>query len=314
MKTNDTHESVSQIAGRGFVRVSLLAVVLALTASSFAQSKAAAAAKAADAKAQATANTAAAPSTKAPRGAGERIQVHGQWTIEVRNRDGSVDRHVELENALVNDGPALLTALLTGTSVAGSWALAVSGDPGPCGSGFACWIVMPGSSVTGFGWSTLGCTNTLGALNPQPYCYSTLGLSLTGAPTPDMYFSSFVLSGQAYVTNTTTITTLDSLLATCGAQGLATFSPSTCNATATQLYDFTEYDFGQAGSCGGSGQALCPIPVQTGQVISVSVQFSFSSPSQSGQSAASSLARRRTMLQVPNPAKPPASMPVNQNH
>ena len=129
-----------------------------------------------------------------------------------------------------------------------------------------------------------------------------------------MYFSSFVLSGQAYVTNTTTITTLDSLLATCGAQGLATFSPSTCNATATQLYDFTEYDFGQAGSCGGSGQALCPIPVQTGQVISVSVQFSFSSPSQSGQSAASSLARRRTMLQVPNPAKPPASMPVNQNH
>ena len=129
MKTNDTHESVSQIAGRGFVRVSLLAVVLALTASSFAQSKAAAAAKAADAKAQATANTAAAPSTKAPRGAGERIQVHGQWTIEVRNRDGSVDRHVELENALVNDGPALLTALLTGTSVAGSWALAVSGDP-----------------------------------------------------------------------------------------------------------------------------------------------------------------------------------------
>ena len=43
----------------------------------------------------------------------------------MRNRDGSVDRHVELENALVNDGPALLTALLTGTSVAGLWALAV---------------------------------------------------------------------------------------------------------------------------------------------------------------------------------------------
>ena len=38
-------------------------------------------------------------------------------------------------------------------------------------------------------------------------------------------------------------------------QGLAPFSPSTCNATATQLYDFSEYDFGQAGSCGGSGQS-----------------------------------------------------------
>jgi hypothetical protein len=312
MKTNDTHESVSRIAGRGLVLVGLLAVALALAASSFAQSNAGTAPKAADAKAaQPSANSLTAKAARAPRGSGEGIQVHGWWTIEIRNRDGSVDRHVELENALVNDGPALLTALLTGTSVAGSWALAVSGDPGPCGSGFACWIVMPGSSVTGFGGgSTLGCTNTLGALNPQPYCYSTLGLSLTGAPTPDMYFSSFVLSGQAYVTNTTTITTLDSLLATCGAQGLATFSPSTCNATATQLYDFTEYDFGQAGSCGGSGQALCPIPVQTGQVISVSVQYSFSSPSSGSGTPA--LAHPHPILRVPASTKPTASTPVTQ--
>ncbi len=312
MKTNDTHESVSRIAGRGLVLVGLLAVALALAASSFAQSNAGTAPKAADAKAaQPSANSLTAKAARAPRGSGEGIQVHGWWTIEIRNRDGSVDRHVELENALVNDGPALLTALLTGTSVAGSWALAVSGDPGPCGSGFACWIVMPGSSVTGFGGgSTLGCTNTLGALNPQPYCYSTLGLSLTGAPTPDMYFSSFVLSGQAYVTNTTTITTLDSLLATCGAQGLATFSPSTCNATATLLYDFTEYDFGQAGSCGGSGQALCPIPVQTGQVISVSVQYSFSSPSSGSGTPA--LAHPHPILRVPASTKPTASTPVTQ--
>jgi hypothetical protein len=311
MKTNDTHESVSRIAGRGLVLVGLLAVALALAASSFAQSNAGTAPKAADAKAaQPSANSLTAKAARAPRGSGEGIQVHGWWTIEIRNRDGSVDRHVELENALVNDGPALLTALLTGTSVAGSWALAVSGDPGPCGSGAACWIVMPGSSVTGFGGSTLGCTNTLGALNPQPYCYSTLGLSLTGAPTPDMYFSSFVLSGQAYVTNTTTITTLDSLLATCGAQGLATFSPSTCNATATQLYDFTEYDFGQAGSCGGSGQALCPIPVQTGQVISVSVQYSFSSPSSGSGTPA--LAHPHPILRVPASTKPTASTPVTQ--
>ncbi len=263
MKTNDTDKSVSRIAGRGLVLVCLLAVALASAASSFAQSNAGTAPKAADAKAaQPSASSLTAKAAKAPRGTGEGIQIHGQWTIEIRNRDGSVARHVELENALVDDGPALLTALLTGTSVAGPWALAVSGPQGPCGSGFACWIVMPSSSAAGSTTGgALGCTTNLGPLNPQPYCYTTLGFSLTGAPTPDMYFSSFILSGQAYVTNTTTITTLNSLLATCGAQGLATFSPSTCFTAAETLYDFTEYDFGPAGSCGGSGQALCGIPV-----------------------------------------------------
>ena len=170
MKTNDTHESVSRIAGRGLVLAGLLAVALALTASSFAQSNASAAPKVADAKAaQPSANSPSAEARKTPRGTGEGIQIHGWWTIEIRNRDGSVAKHVEFENALVNDGPALLTALLTGTSVAGSWALAVSGDPGPCGSGFACWIVMPGSSVTGFGGGVRWAAQT-------PLVLSTLSL------------------------------------------------------------------------------------------------------------------------------------------
>lgn len=320
MKTNDGHESLSQIAGRGLVRVGLVAVALALAASGFAQSNAAAVPKPADAKAaaalQAATNSPTASAARAPRGAGERIQVHGQWTIEVRNRDGSVARHVELENALVDDGPALLTALLSGTSVAGSWALTVNGAQGPCGSGLPCWVVMPGSAAAGvlgsetLGGGALGCTTTLGLLNPQPFCYATLGSSLTGAAALDFNYSSLTLSGQAYIANTTAVTTLNSLLATCGVQGLSTSSANACYTAGGNLYNFTEYDFGPAGSCGGSGQPLCAIPVEAGQVISVTVQFSFSSP---GQSAVSSAARRRTMLQAPNPAKPPASTPVDQN-
>ena len=73
MKTNDTHESVSRIAGRGLVLVGLLAVALALAASSFAQSNAATAPKVADAKAaQPSANSLTAEAAKAPRGTGRR--------------------------------------------------------------------------------------------------------------------------------------------------------------------------------------------------------------------------------------------------
>ena len=108
MKTNDTDKSVSRIAGRGLVLVCLLAVALASAASSFAQSNAGTAPKAADAKAaQPSASSLTAKAAKAPRGTGEGIQIHGQWTIEIRNRDGSVARHLEFENSLVDDGSGI---------------------------------------------------------------------------------------------------------------------------------------------------------------------------------------------------------------
>ncbi|MEA3511148.1 MAG: hypothetical protein U9R51_06910 [Actinomycetota bacterium] len=44
----------------------------------------------------------------------EGIQVHGHWTIEVRNPDGSLDEHIEFDNALEADGARLLAELLAG--------------------------------------------------------------------------------------------------------------------------------------------------------------------------------------------------------
>ena len=104
MKTNGKHEVIAGIARHSLVLAALLAVAVALIGTSFAQSNGAAAPQPADAKtaqvAQAAASSPAAPAAKAPRGNGEGIQIHGQWTIEVRNRDGSVAKHVEFENAL----------------------------------------------------------------------------------------------------------------------------------------------------------------------------------------------------------------------
>ncbi|MGB6990077.1 MAG: hypothetical protein WBD89_12645 [Candidatus Sulfotelmatobacter sp.] len=314
MKTNDTHESVSRIAGRGLVLAGLLAVALALTASSFAQSNASAAPKVADAKAaQPSANSPSAEARKTPRGTGEGIQIHGWWTIEIRNRDGSVAKHVEFENALVAQGPSVLAGLLSGNLVAGSWQLLVGGTTSPCSTSpvAACEILTAGSSLANPG---SGCTTAVVAANPQPFCYATLTPSLSGNNEPYAY-SSFALDGQAYADTSTSITVLQSFLAACGSQTVQvvdstnTLSPSACYASPDYISNlFTEYDFGQPGACGGTGQLLCPIPIQAGQIIAANVQFSFSSPS-SG-SGTSDLARPRPILKTPNPAQPPASTPV----
>jgi hypothetical protein len=61
------------------------------------------------------------------------ITVHGHWTIDVRNKDGSLASHSEFENALdPNGGASLLAGLLNGEYVSGFWYVILGGDPGPC--------------------------------------------------------------------------------------------------------------------------------------------------------------------------------------
>lgn len=323
MKTNDTHESVSRIAGRGLVLAGLLAVALALTASSFAQSNASAAPKVADAKAaQPSANSPSAEARKTPRGTGEGIQMRGWWTIEIRNRDGSVATHVEFENSLQLNGPAILAGLLSGNLVAGSWGIDAYGSPSPCSTSGSCFIVQGGAAAINL-LATPPCTTTVGpasSTTPQPFCYETLVPSLTGGASAGSSFAynSFTLSGQAYVDTTTTIASVGTWFIACGPFSATVLpnasAPSQCYG-AGALYSavpFTQYEFGQTGSCGGSGQPLCEVQVQAGQIISATVTLSFSSPSGDGQSATPALARRHPMLRAPASTKPLAPTPVTQ--
>jgi hypothetical protein len=323
MKTNDTHESVSRITGRGFVLVRLLAVALA--ASCFAQSNAAAVAKTADAKTpQPSGNSLTARAAKAPRGMGEGIQMRGWWTIEIRNRDGSVATHVEFENSLQLNGPAILAGLLSGNLVAGSWGIDAYGSPSPCSTSSlgSCFIVQGGAAGINL-LATPPCTTTVGpasSTTPQPFCYETLVPSLTGGASAGSSFAynSFTLSGQAYVDTTTTIASVGTWFIACGPFSATVLpnasAPSQCYGEG-QLYfavPFTQYEFGQTGSCGGSGQPLCEVQVQAGQIISATVTLSFSSPSGDGQSATPALARRHPMLRAPASTKPLAPTPVTQ--
>lgn len=62
---------------------------------------------------------------------GDGIKVHGHWTIDVKNADGSLASHHEFENALTSDGAASLSRLLAtpNTTVVG-WTITVINNTG----------------------------------------------------------------------------------------------------------------------------------------------------------------------------------------
>ena len=62
----------------------------------------------------------------------EGIQVHGDWTIDIYNEDGSLDRTLEFENALV--GGNFIAAVLDGSFTPGQWLVRLYGGAasGPC--------------------------------------------------------------------------------------------------------------------------------------------------------------------------------------
>jgi hypothetical protein len=98
MKTNGKHEVVAQIIRRGLVLAALLALALSGSSATRAQSTSpTAATNPAPAVIKAIPTSADAPP---PRGSREGIKIHGHWTIEIRNPNGSLDKRVEFENAI----------------------------------------------------------------------------------------------------------------------------------------------------------------------------------------------------------------------
>lgn len=86
--------------------------------------------------------SAAAPQeAKAPGGGGmgEGVRVHGRWTIDVRNPDGTLASHHEFDNALVTSGEpvpgnAILAGLLGRTfDTVRTWIVVLDGSSAPCG-------------------------------------------------------------------------------------------------------------------------------------------------------------------------------------
>jgi len=123
MKTNSKHEVIARIAGPGLVLAALFVLVLSSSSAGRAQSRASSPAVPAAAPASAAqAAQPAAPSQRHPGGNHEGITVHGHWTIDIKNPDGTVASHHVFENSFDQiDGSDLLARLMVGAYVPGGF-------------------------------------------------------------------------------------------------------------------------------------------------------------------------------------------------
>jgi len=77
----------------------------------------------------------------------EGVRVHGHWTIEVRNPDGTLVEHRDFENALsIGVGDDHLVNVLARMRTPGTWTIVANGTPNqiceePAGTPNVCWIM-----------------------------------------------------------------------------------------------------------------------------------------------------------------------------
>jgi hypothetical protein len=173
----------------------------------------------------------------------EGINVRGEWTIVIRNEDGSVASRHEFRNAFVPSlGGPLLANLLKNISVVAEWMISMQG--------FACLNAsgQPGNCILVLnpGWQAQG---------PEQF-FPTL---TTAVPTSGPNAGKFVLTGSAKAARTASVTTVATFGLECPA------SSTTCNGLGAPQRTFTSHFIGNPG-----------IPVVQGQTIDVNVVISFS--------------------------------------
>jgi hypothetical protein len=173
----------------------------------------------------------------AARGPQEGIKVHGHWTITVRNADGTIASNNEFENALESSGGVFLRDIIQRSATPGFWSVFVFDG--------LCPVDAIGSTVCRLTESGSGQTG--------PNVYPTLVVG--GA--------SAFLSATFTATTAGTVSGVQTYLTVCGSSQ----SSQACASSAAAPTG--------AGPFSSRGLAQ-PIPVQAGQIVQVTVTFSFS--------------------------------------
>lgn len=183
-----------------------------------------------------------------PSKSNEGIKVHGHWTIEVRNPDGSFVARREFENSLVaQSGPLGLANVLGRVHSVGLWQIAIGnpynvGMPQPCSD------------------PTLGAVNCTvqepGIPNIGPFDFQTLTVNV---PTSGPNSGALVLSGNFTAASNSPLTAFSTLFYYCS----GTVAPATCPPTSGAFTFFT-------------AAQITPINVTAGQLVLVTVVISFS--------------------------------------
>lgn len=178
-------------------------------------------------------------------GTNEGIKVHGSWTIDVLEQDGTLVSHTEFENALETTGSDLLSSVLGHDAGLGKWYLFLDGVLGD----------RPCNTSLGIGSN---CSIQEGVFGPFPN--STGGL-LVEAPTTGTNAGKLVISGAIDAANDSNITTVETTVYSCA----TTSTPAeylTCGSGASTPF---------------TSASLSPtVAVLEGQSIQINVVISFS--------------------------------------
>ncbi|NNE11935.1 MAG: hypothetical protein HKN41_06765 [Ilumatobacter sp.] len=180
------------------------------------------------------------------------IRVHGDWTIEILDEDGTSDRRLQFSNALSDLGADALVSVLTRQQVVGPWEIYLNGAPAPC-------VNSVGSPV-----ACIGVESGNGMVEAGENVFDTLDVT--------------VLPGTIRLLTTVTIqadSALDeaqTFMRTCDPDR----TPEQCFAGSSDFSLFTFKDLTQL-DVDGDGNPDGPIDVTTGQVVQIAVDISFSS-------------------------------------
>ena len=172
----------------------------------------------------------------------EGITVHGHWRLDIHNEDGSLDRRVEFENALVPLGAENLAMFLAGQLVPGPWAISLDSESAPlrpCAAGDTgvnCLLQEADGDVT-------------------------LDTSTAGELT---------LLGSVVVDNDSAIDWVRTSMSLCG----GTVSPADCGTSLGG--GSAQSAFTLKTAVDDPADEFEPVPVTAGQLVQVSVTLSFS--------------------------------------
>jgi len=198
------------------------------------------------------------PASSPRGGPKEAIKIHGYWTIDVRNPDGTLVKHIEFENALTPHGASELARILARVSTPGLWE-----------------IRLTNTNSSADPWAQPGVTGGV-ILEPSPSAVATARQAITltvSSPQAGPNAGQLVLSGNITADHAGAIDKVQTESMSCA----STILPNLCqNNQANDAGIFTEKTLDQPVNGACPANAVCAVNVVAGQIIQVTVVISFS--------------------------------------
>ncbi len=198
-------------------------------------------------------------------GMNQGLKMHGHWTIDIKDPDGTLRQHHEFDNSIQYDGQNYLVGLMSGYGAAGPWEIyfssvgAVAGTS-PCNTAAYPYCAIVYSTTTQPGAFVCGGLYT---------CATGLTITPTFGVGPTL-----TLAGSIAATQAGSIGFVGTGMNACGgAAGTNGYPTAISTITPTQCYASTTSSFGGTATSTTLG---APISVAAGQIMQVKVVLSFS--------------------------------------